>query len=153
MVLFNTSEPLLTRVQVQIQCTLAQVYSNLPSPNLQLTGPSTETIPKLLDFSFDIEETLGLRSRLYQYQRQTVAQLIQRECGKASIPDPLYVPIKSVTGTTFFFQPGTYEVLQERPMVVPTTGGILCEELGRWIYILFANQRFINQIKEPGKRS
>ncbi|KDQ33056.1 hypothetical protein PLEOSDRAFT_21950 [Pleurotus ostreatus PC15] len=113
-----------------IQCTLAQIYSNLPSPNPQLTGPSTGTIPKLLDFSFDIEETLGLRSRLYQYQRETVARLIQREGGKASIPDPLYVPIKSVTGTTFFFQPGTYEVLQERPMVVPTTGGILCEELG-----------------------
>ncbi|KAF4608242.1 hypothetical protein EYR40_000586 [Pleurotus pulmonarius] len=113
-----------------IPCTLAQIYSNLPSPNPQPTGPATGTIPKLLDFNFDIEEMLGLRSRLYQYQRQTVAQLIQRECGKTSVPDPLYVPIKSVAGTTFFFQPGTYEVLQERPMVVPTTGGILCEELG-----------------------
>ncbi|KAF4579241.1 hypothetical protein EYR36_001051 [Pleurotus pulmonarius] len=63
---------------------------------------------------------LGLRSRLYQYQRQTVAQLIQRECGKTSVPDPLYVPIKSVAGTTFFFQPGTGKTIMILALILAT---------------------------------
>lgn len=73
---------------------------------------------------------MGLKTRLFHYQRRTVAAMLQKELDLVDIPDPLFVPIVGVDSTTFYLQPATMEVLAERPLVSPTRGGILCEELG-----------------------
>ncbi|KAJ8456942.1 hypothetical protein ONZ45_g18517 [Pleurotus djamor] len=114
----------------QRMSTLSQIYSQLPSPVPSLEADAPQISLALLDYDFDVEHELGLRSKLYKYQRRTVAQLIQRESTTSPIPDPLYIPLRSDKGDTFYFQPGTYEVLRECPRVVSTPGGILCEELG-----------------------
>ena len=56
--------------------------------------------------------------------------MLQRELDNRDIPDPLFIPLTTVENKMFFLQPGTMEVLQERPMTAPCRGGILCEELG-----------------------
>lgn len=72
-----------------------------------------------------------MRSSLYRYQRRTVAAMLQKELDLRDLPDPLYVTVKTVdTNKPFYIQPGTVEVLQERPMSAACRGGILCEELG-----------------------
>ncbi|OCH92096.1 hypothetical protein OBBRIDRAFT_475629 [Obba rivulosa] len=94
--------------------TLAEIYSDLPSP------PATiefETIPYL-------------RTSLHPYQRRSVAMMLDHELDSSSTPDPLYVPIVGIDGQIFYFQPGTMEILRDCPRVAQVPGGILCEELG-----------------------
>lgn len=58
--------------------------------------------------------------------------MVQRELRPGSIPDPLYVSLRGIDGTTFYLQPATMEILRDRPRVFQRRGGILCEELGTW---------------------
>lgn len=101
-----------------------------------MASPSAVTLPGYGDISsrlFEFEDTLeglGIRSTLYRYQRRSVAAMLQRELDNRDVPDPLFIPLTTVDKKMFFLQPGTMEVLQERPMTVPCRGGILCEELG-----------------------
>jgi hypothetical protein len=67
--------------------------------------------------------------------------MVTRELDLRPIPDPLYVTGTSMNGKLFHFQPGTMEVMNDRGLVAPTRGGILCEELGiitypLWVYFL-----------------
>ena len=101
-----------------------------------MASPSAVTLPGYGDISsrlFEFEDTLeglGIRSTLYRYQRRSVAAMLQRELDNRDVPDPLFIPLTTVDKKMFFLQPGTMEVLQERPMTLPCRGGILCEELG-----------------------
>ena len=72
-----------------------------------------------------------MRSRLFKYQRRSVATLLQKEMNLSAIPDPLYIPKVDLHGNIFYLQPGRMEILREKPMVSPARGGILCEELGK----------------------
>ena len=57
--------------------------------------------------------------------------MIQRELSLEDVPDPLYTPIVGMKDNqTFYLQPANMEILRDRPMVAPTRGGVLCEELG-----------------------
>jgi len=58
--------------------------------------------------------------------------MLQKELDLGDVPDPLYIPMNTIDGKTFYLQPGTSEVLLERPIVNPCRGGILCEELGSY---------------------
>lgn len=74
-----------------------------------------------------------MRTLLHRYQRRSVAAMLERELYPGAMPDPLFVPVHGVDGiatTNFYIQPATMEILQERPNVERTRGGILCEELG-----------------------
>lgn len=74
----------------------------------------------------------GMRSVLHNYQRQSVAAMLERELLPGTMPDPLYIPIHGVEQGTppWYMQPSTMEILRDRPSVERTRGGILCEELG-----------------------
>lgn len=76
-----------------------------------------------------------MRSVLYKYQRRTVAAMVQRELDLSAVPNPLFVRLVGMKGEEFYFQPGSMELLMERPMVSPTRGGVLCEELGEYFAI------------------
>ena len=103
--------------------TMAEIYGDLPSPHVQSNSPLTRSILN----GYDIN---GLRSTLYQYQRRSVAQMVEVETTQSDTADPLYIPVVGIDGTTFYLQPATMEVLRERPMVQQNRGGVLCEELG-----------------------
>jgi hypothetical protein len=94
---------------------MAELYGNLPSPDFPPCGPIA-----------------GLRSQLYEYQRRSVSALQHKESSTAPIPDPLYIPVVGMNGTTFYLQPNQMEFLRSRPHVSTNCGGILCEELGQF---------------------
>ena len=96
---------------------MAGIYSDLPSPT---------AVPQY--FSLEVP---GMRSVLHPYQGRSVSAMISREIHEKSVPDPLYIPIVGIDGTTFYLQPATMEILCDRPHVEQAHGGILCEELGK----------------------
>jgi hypothetical protein len=92
--------------------------------------PGYESITRrLLDFDDNLAG-LGMRSTMYKYQRRSVTAMIQKEMDLSDIPDPLFIPLTSMSLETFYLQPGTMEILRDRPTVAACRSGILCEELG-----------------------
>ncbi|KAF7364001.1 Helicase C-terminal domain-containing protein [Mycena sanguinolenta] len=130
--------------------TLSGLYEDLPSPDGLVTAASTPITKRLLDFS-DTLDNLGIRTEPYRYQRRTVAAMIQKEMDLKDDPDPLFLPVTGMNKKQFFFQPGTLEVLLERPLVAPCRGGILCEELGtgKTLMILALILSTRRQLSEP----
>ncbi|KAJ6501926.1 P-loop containing nucleoside triphosphate hydrolase protein [Mycena sanguinolenta] len=135
---------------VKTGTTLSGVYEDLPSPDGLVTAASTPITKRLLDFS-DSLDNLGIRTKLYHYQRRTVAAMIQKEMDLNDDPDPLFLPVTGMNNKQFFFQPGTMEVLSECPLVAPCRGGILCEELGtgKTLMILALVLSTRRQLSEP----
>ncbi|TCD68451.1 hypothetical protein EIP91_010737 [Steccherinum ochraceum] len=124
--------------------TMAELYSDLASPNpvnppLNLEALSADGCLR------------GMRSKLYPYQRRSVEAMLCRELRTSAIPDPLYIPIKGINGRAMHLQPGTMEILAERPLVVPSKGGILCEELGtgKTVMVLALVLSTLDQLPEP----
>ncbi|KAI9508447.1 P-loop containing nucleoside triphosphate hydrolase protein [Russula earlei] len=133
--------------------TLAEIYSDLPSPVVDLSLQTSEP-SRLHDMTSGImlgDQIPGLRSRLYPYQRESVSAMLHKEMSESDIPDPLYIPIIGLNKTAFYLQPATLEILRECPMVAPHHGGVLCEELGtgKTIMILALVLATIDQLSKP----
>ncbi|KAF8969663.1 SNF2 family N-terminal domain-containing protein [Flammula alnicola] len=130
--------------------TLADIYSDLASPHVVPVPGYGNIASRLLDFSDDLEG-LGMRSKLYRYQRRSVAAMLQKELDFHDVSDPLFIPVVTVDNKSFYLQPGTMEVLQERPKSAPCRGGILCEELGtgKTVMMLSLIVATRNQISTP----
>ncbi|KAF8891332.1 SNF2 family N-terminal domain-containing protein [Infundibulicybe gibba] len=109
--------------------TLADIYGDLASPNVDTATAPMEIARRLLDFDDNLDG-LGMRTTLYRYQRRSIAAMIQKELDLRDTLDPLFISLRTIRGDTFYFQPGTMEVVREPPMVSPGRGGVLCEELG-----------------------
>ncbi|KAF9652886.1 hypothetical protein BDM02DRAFT_3088163 [Thelephora ganbajun] len=105
--------------------TMAEIYSELPSPELEELTDQARAI-------LEGAPIFGLRSVLYPYQRTSVAAMLLKESPIQSIPDPAYTQVRGVgpNGGRFYFQPATLEVLGSCPRTSTVRGGILCEELG-----------------------
>ncbi|KAI9466079.1 P-loop containing nucleoside triphosphate hydrolase protein [Lactarius psammicola] len=133
--------------------TLAEIYSDLPSPVLDI-NPQTLESSGLNDMIHEVilgQQIAGLRSKLYPYQRESVSAMIVKEMDDSVTPDPLYIPITGLDKTVFYLQPATMEILRERPMVATHHGGILCEELGtgKTIMTLALVLATIDQLSKP----
>ncbi|KIJ69192.1 hypothetical protein HYDPIDRAFT_179066 [Hydnomerulius pinastri MD-312] len=128
--------------------TMAEIYSDLHSPTINIT--SHNRIPIVHDI-INGRAIWGLKSKLYGYQRQSVAVMIEKEMNSRPVPDPLYVAVTSISGEKYYLQPSTTNLLRECPMVTPTRGGILCEELGtgKTIMALSLVLATIGQLPEP----
>lgn len=133
--------------------TLAEIYSDLPSPVLNINSQPFES-SGLNDMIHEVilgQQIAGLRSKLYPYQRESVSAMIAKEMDDSVTPDPLYIPITGLDKTVFYLQPATMEILRERPMVATHHGGILCEELGtgKTIMTLALILATIDQLSKP----
>lgn len=137
-------------VHAQDPRTLAEIYSDLESPKAVPVPGLGNISQRLLNYD-DSLEGLGLRSKLYRYQRRSVAAMLHQELDQQDVPDPLFVPLTTVDGKAFYFQPGTMEVLLERPQVAPCRGGILCEELGtgKTVMIISLILATVGQLPKP----
>jgi len=105
---------------------MAEIYSELPSPELDELTDQTEAILKG-------SPVFGLHSTLHPYQRTSVASMLLKESPSRSIPDPAYIQVSGVgvNEKVFYLQPATLEILQDCPRTSTVRGGILCEELGK----------------------
>lgn len=117
--------------------TMAEIYSDLPS-----LISSTVAVGR---------EIRGLRSTLYEYQRQSVAVMIEKELSNQPVQDPLYIPISNIRGERFYFQPSTLTAARDCPTVARCKGGILCEELGtgKTVMILGLILATVDQLSQP----
>ena len=106
---------------------MAELYSSLDSPN------STD-VPIDLDTLMVDGRLHGMNSKLYPYQRRSVEAMLCKELpgNSSAIPDPLYISVRGINGAVMYLQPATLELLAERPIITPSKGGILCEELGTY---------------------
>ncbi|KAI6028583.1 SNF2 family N-terminal domain-containing protein [Pisolithus orientalis] len=125
--------------------TMAEIYSDLSSPVVP---------PKCVPLAREIADgkpVRGLRSHLYDYQRCSVAVMIEKELSHLPVPDPLYLAVTSMHGEQYYFRPSDGTILCELPMVAPGRGGILCEELGtgKTIMILALILSTIGQLPQP----
>ncbi|KAG6817776.1 hypothetical protein H0H87_003184 [Tephrocybe sp. NHM501043] len=129
---------------------LAEIYGDLKSPRPTTTVGWESITGRLLDFSDDLNG-LGMRSTLYKYQRRSIAAMMQTELDLTDTPDPLFIALKTMTEETFYLQPGTMEVLRDRPTTRAGQSGILCEELGtgKTVMILGLILATINQLSTP----
>ncbi|KAF5390156.1 hypothetical protein D9757_002922 [Collybiopsis confluens] len=130
--------------------TISEVYTNMPSPRPEPHG-SSRLVSRLFNMN-DSLDGLGLRSTLHKYQRESVAAMLEREQpDQLDKPNPLYIPLKGLDGRTFFYQPGTSEILQEKNVVSIPPGGILCEELGtgKTVMILALILGTLKQLSSP----
>ncbi len=117
-------------LSIQSSDTLSDLYDSLPSPKIDYSRCSQETV-NLIDKVLSSSGIKFLKSSLFQYQKETVAKMIQQELHPGSDIDPLYLPLLSIIDhNTFYFQPTTIEVLRYPPLMAQCHGGILSEELG-----------------------
>ncbi|KAJ3894949.1 hypothetical protein GG344DRAFT_39846 [Lentinula edodes] len=131
---------------------LAEIYANIPSPTPGKLKNSSSLVSRLLDPGDAIGESLGLRSLLLRYQRESVATMLEREeHAHLSTPNPLYLTLKTMDGSIFYYQPGTTEILREKSMVSLPPGGVLCEELGtgKTLIILALVLGTMKQLSKP----
>lgn len=103
---------------------MAEIYNDLNSPSL-----SASCVPLARKIA-DGKRVCGLRSKLYDYQRQSIAVMVEKELSHRPVPDPSFVVVADMFGKQWFLQPSTMTIFCEPPMVDPGHGGILCEELG-----------------------
>ncbi|KAI0256567.1 P-loop containing nucleoside triphosphate hydrolase protein [Lactifluus subvellereus] len=133
--------------------TLAEIYSDLPSPvlNLNPQQPESSSLHDMISSIMLGQPISGLRSRLYPYQRESVSAMLLREMSESDVPDPLYIPVIGLNKTVFYLQPATMEILRECPMVAAHHGGVLCEELGtgKTIMVLALVLATIDQLSKP----
>ncbi|KAI6150586.1 hypothetical protein BKA82DRAFT_4388616 [Pisolithus tinctorius] len=149
--LWNAEEPILSSEYDHFlprkldNRTMAEIYSDLNSPVV----PS-KCVPLAREIA-DGKPVWGLRSRLYDYQRCSVAVMIEKELSHLPVPDPLYLAVTSMHGGQYYFRPSDGTILRELPMVAPGRGGILCEELGtgKTIMILALILSTIGQLPQP----
>ncbi|KAF8912126.1 hypothetical protein CPB84DRAFT_1761324 [Gymnopilus junonius] len=146
----QTEEDCLLLPDVKDGRSLSDIYSDLVSPHPEPVLGYGNITERLLNFDDNLEG-LGMRSILYRYQRRSVAAMLQKELDMQDVPDPLYIPLTAMDGKVLYLQPGTMEVLQERPRSSPCRGGILCEELGtgKTVMILSLIIATRNQISSP----
>ncbi|KAI0705927.1 SNF2 family N-terminal domain-containing protein [Cytidiella melzeri] len=130
---------------------LAELYNTLASPVVVV--PKNHIPAGLGSLTLNIlqQSIEGLRSKLHGYQRRSVARMVQQELNPSACPDPLYVPMQGLDSRVFYFQPASMEILQTRPMVSQSRGGILCEELGtgKTVMILALILATIDQLPTP----
>ncbi|KAK9467868.1 P-loop containing nucleoside triphosphate hydrolase protein [Lipomyces arxii] len=96
-----------------------------------------ETLPDLDDPETQdlIDEVMtgsvtGMKSILYQYQRETVAEMIRKEIVQTKAIDPRLIEFVGPTGTTVYIDTDKFEVLLKPDYFDGTFGGVLSEEMG-----------------------
>lgn len=110
---------------------MAEIYGDLPSPKVDLLTAKNHQDSEIASGILEGLSVPGLRSEPYNYQRTTVATLLDREINPGNAPDPHYVPLKGVDGKVLYLQPAKMEILRERARIAQVRGGVLCEELGK----------------------
>ncbi|KAK9360683.1 P-loop containing nucleoside triphosphate hydrolase protein [Lipomyces starkeyi] len=72
----------------------------------------------------------GMKSVLYLYQRETVAEMIRKELVPVQMIDPRLSEITSPQGAKLYMDTDTYEVHMKPDYFDGTFGGVLSEEMG-----------------------
>ncbi|CAG8113280.1 unnamed protein product [Penicillium nalgiovense] len=108
---------------------LYYIFNTLQEPTLKLNHVtdlhSRNAMEELLDNS-----VRGLKTTLYEFQRESAAVMVQREAAPALTLDPRYQPWRGPTGSEFYYDKESGSILSYKILYPEACGGILAESMG-----------------------
>ena len=109
---------------------LFYLFNTIPSPARCAPSVSCPISNEAIQSVFEFDELRGLRTRLYPYQRRTVASMIKRETQPEKALDPRFQSLEGPTGQLFYYDRETGLVLRDQRTYEEARGGILGESMG-----------------------
>ena len=109
---------------------LFYLFNTIPSPAV---GPPSVSCPisnEAIQSIFGCDELHGLRTKLYPYQRRTIASMIKREVQPKRALDPRFQSLEGPTGQPFYYDRETGVLLRDQRTYEEARGGILGESMG-----------------------
>lgn len=109
---------------------LFYLFNTIPSPPARPQSVSCTISNEAIQSVFECDELRGLRTKLYPYQRRTVASMIKREVHPERTLDPRFQSLEGPTGQPFYYDRETGILLRDRRTYEEARGGILGESMG-----------------------
>jgi hypothetical protein len=115
-----------------ISLNLSAIFNSLPSPKAEeeVTRKESPVVRELMESVLEDDGVPGFRSQLYQYQRESVWKMLQRELIPQKRPDPRLRKWVGPTGRMAWINTDDMTFFSKQQWVDDITGGILCEEMG-----------------------
>ena len=115
-----------------IPLNLSAIFNSLPSPqpDPELTAKAPAMLQTMLESVLDDDGVPGFRSQLYQYQRESVWKMLQRELLPQRLNDPRLRKWIGPTGVQSWINVDDMTFFRKQRYVEDIQGGILCEEMG-----------------------
>ena len=109
---------------------LFYLFNTLPSPASLPSPVSCPISDNAIRSVFGSIKLPGLQTRLYTYQKRTVATMIKREVEPARALDPRLVSLQGPTRQAFYYDKETGVLLRDGRKYDEARGGILGESMG-----------------------
>jgi SNF2-related domain len=115
-----------------ISLNLSAIFNSLPSPKAEeeVTRQELPVVRELMESVLEDDGVPGFRSQLYQYQRESVWKMLQRELIPQKRPDPRLRKWVGPTGRMAWINTDDMTFFSKQQWVDDIPGGILCEEMG-----------------------
>ena len=99
-----------------------------PSPDLKAYVGHSHGLQAMVDI---LDDTItGLKTKLYPYQRRSVAAMIKKESSPAKVRDPRKTKMLDIYGNFFYLDTKDGSLFRQRPLYSEPRGGILAETMG-----------------------
>ncbi|KAF9880009.1 snf2 family helicase [Colletotrichum karsti] len=108
---------------------LLQMFNSMPSPDPD-PGIIASHADREAAYAVQDSDIPGLTTKLYNYQRQSAALMIQRESEPGQVLDPRLLKGLDQNGVTFYFDPSSGILLKDPRFYDGVRGGILAEQMG-----------------------
>ena len=109
---------------------LFYLFNTIPSPAARPSSVSCPISNEAIQSVLYSDELRGLRTKLYPYQRRTVASMIRREVEPERGLDPRFQSLEGPTGQDFYYDKETGVLLRDKRTYEEARGGILGESMG-----------------------
>jgi SNF2 family DNA or RNA helicase len=115
-----------------VSLNLSSIFNSLPSPkpDREITDQTTPIVKLLLESVLEDDGVPGFKSQLYEYQRESVWKMLQRELLPQKRPDPRLRRWIGPTGIQAWVNRDDMTFFRKQQYVPDVRGGILCEEMG-----------------------
>lgn len=114
------------------QSSLFYMFNTMPSPRPDPDAPwiKDSNVPDLMREVLSPGVMPGLKTELYQYQKRSVAMIIQREMAPFRVPDSRLREMFAPSGEVYYLDFEAMCFYQEPSYFDDICGGILAEEMG-----------------------
>lgn len=131
--------PVATLFQNNTNKRLIDIYMEMPSPRAsddpyrdQPIRSSSKATERLLQQAIELDSPRGMRTKLYQYQKNSLWKLLRRELCPDLMLDPLTVTLQDMNGKPYYLDLAVEEpFICREPAAVweDIPGGIICEDM------------------------